>query len=283
LRIRLLILLAVCFVTGCSSVQEAPDATDRNEAETIGLYQLAGELRTVEVTIQDSKFQLLFDSAGGLTMITPKVAEEIDCVPFGRVVGFRMSGERVNLESCGEFPITLGGTTVKTELFVSDLNTMTPDDFPRIDGVVSLHTFIGHAITIDVSNNTLILENEASLSRRTSEMIPIETRYSRQASGAALDILVPIESSIGPLWFELDSGYPGPVPMPAHSQEYLGIELFPDRATQIEVKIQGAGALEFPAHEWDIIYDGVLGAAAMEQMVITLDLANHKAWVLTRN
>jgi hypothetical protein len=38
---------------------------------------------------------LLLDTGGGETLIAPRVAAEIGCVPRGRSVGFRLRGERV--------------------------------------------------------------------------------------------------------------------------------------------------------------------------------------------
>jgi hypothetical protein len=61
----------------------------------VDLVPYAGRLLTVRAVAGVDTLRLLFDTGGGRTLLVPDVAHRLGCIPSGRVVGFRMSGERV--------------------------------------------------------------------------------------------------------------------------------------------------------------------------------------------
>jgi hypothetical protein len=79
----------------------------------------------------------------------------------------------------------------------------------------------------------------------------------------------------GPVWLELDSGNTGPSILAPHAVEELGI------AAGGPIDIEGLGPTPCDWVERDIIYDGNLGAAFLEERVLTLDLTNERAFAST--
>ncbi|MEM9001660.1 MAG: aspartyl protease family protein [Bacteroidota bacterium] len=76
---------------------------------TIVLDNCFRTLKSLKVEIENNTYNLLFDTGGGLTMISPKVIEEINRSSYGKSVGFRMSGEKVETELCESVGIRIGG------------------------------------------------------------------------------------------------------------------------------------------------------------------------------
>lgn len=51
---------------------------------------------------------MLLDTGGGATLITPEVARQIGCTPFGRDVGHRMTGEAAEFQRCEALALSAG-------------------------------------------------------------------------------------------------------------------------------------------------------------------------------
>ena len=260
-------------------------------ALTLNPYRM--HLRTVTVSVDGVDREFLFDTAGGVTIITPPVADAIGCRPFGRLTAFRMSGQRVDRPRCTNVGLGLGPLTLgHEEVIVVDLSEYLPSDWPEVGGVLSLSSFEHGAITVDLANNLLIVETAASLAARTHNMQPLTVRFGRQAAGAGLDLFVRVDSSRGPLWFELDSGA-GEVIVARHTAALLGIDLASDRVEHVPARgghceswrvpkakltVAGLGRLKMPVTVEEIIYDGVLGCCFFEGHVLTLDLRTARMW-----
>lgn len=69
-------------------------------AVVIPLNPYLGRLHTLEVEVAGQRLPFLFDTAGGATLLTPKVAAAAGCQPFGRGVGFRHDGQPLALQKC---------------------------------------------------------------------------------------------------------------------------------------------------------------------------------------
>ncbi|HJZ12282.1 MAG TPA: hypothetical protein VJ521_09035, partial [Acidobacteriota bacterium] len=124
-----------------------------DDANSLTFKPYLGRLRTVEASIHNRSYPFLFDTGGGLTIITPAVAKEIGCAPWGRIIAHRMDGQTVPFQRCGSADIGLNGMIVNTEVFVFDLMALLPKDVPPLGGILSLHTFMNHAITINLLQN----------------------------------------------------------------------------------------------------------------------------------
>ena len=99
----------------------------------------------------------------------------------------------------------------------------------------------------------------------------------RQAQGAGLDLFVRVNGEKQrPIWLEIDSGNTGPVLLAPHSLALLGLS--GDRGDTELVFTEGFSE---PA-EWkqaDIIIDGNLGQAFLNNHALSLDLKTSRAWL----
>lgn len=251
------------------------------QATTVRLSDYVAGLRTVDVRIGDSSETrpFLFDTGGGLTILTPDAASEAGCKPFGRLTGFRSDGARLDGPRCDLVHLQIGGQPLEVEAGVFDLMALLGNT-PPISGLIALQTFSDRAITIDLAQGLLVIESENSLAERVANMRPVPLRLGRQAGGAAIDAFIPLTGNPASAWFLVDSGNTGSVIVSPHAQEQLGLsDLASDQSHLAEIHIAGFGALNTEVRFDDRIYDGLLSISSLEQLVITLDLAHGKAWI----
>lgn len=265
LRASLLLLLA------------RPGASIAAAQTTIPLRPYLEVLRTVPVVIGGDTLDFLLDTGGGLTVITPAVAERIGCAPTGRATGFRMRGEKVTMPTCDGLALTLGGRSITTEAAIFDLMSLIGPDHPPVAGMVSLRTLAGQAVTLDLAAGTLVLETPGSLRRRTRAMTPLAVRLANGPAGDALDLMVGVGSGGHTLWFLWDSGHIGPVFLAPHTPGLLGLDTTAVRNVALALAPGRAPATPYAIR--DIIFDGVLGAPLIARAKWTLDLATGRGWV----
>lgn len=242
----------------------------------IELKNYIAGLRTLEATVNGRTGRFIFDTAGGLSLITPEFRAAIGAQAFGRVTAFRHTGEVAAFRRVRVSAVELAGVPLATgELAEYDLMRLL-EGAPRVQGLVGLDVFQDAALTIDFAHERLVLESDDSLRKRVRTMHPLRLRLSRQGGGAALDVFVAVDAPRGPLWLELDSGNAGPVILAPHAVAELGTAGGADSTATLRL----APGLEFagPVVTKDIIYDGLLNAAFFQHHVVTLDLRTGRAW-----
>lgn len=255
------------------------------EPVELALQDYMGVLVTLEVGVGEETLPFLFDTGSGLTMITPELADRLGLQTFGRVTGFRMDGGRVDLARCQETRFGVGSVDIEIEPVVFDLMRLIPQGWPEVGGVVSLHTFQNHAITLDLGGSRLILETEASKLSRTDTMHRLSVRFPRQASGSSVDLMAEAAAKTGTMWLEVDTGNTGPVRLAPHALQQLGA---PEDsaggpwAGAIDLDIAGLGSVDVAAVEADLIYDGVLNIDTIRKMILTVDFPGRQAWAVLR-
>ena len=249
------------------------------QARSVPLSDYIAGFRTVEVGLGRSgeTHTFLFDTGGGITVLTPATAAELGCTPFGRMTGFRSSGERLDGPRCGIVVMELGGQTFRDETAVFDLMALL-GNAPPVSGLISLYTFRELPITLDLSRNLLVLETPESLRERVRDMEPADIRVGRQAGGTALDVFLAIQGEPLPAWFLVDSGNTGNVIVAPHARRQIGLPEGELEAGRFH--IDGVGGFEAALTFSDRIYDGVLNIGTLQRMVLTLDLARQRAWLL---
>jgi hypothetical protein len=253
-------------------------AVPKDEPLELQLSTYVGALRTVPIRVGASESPFLFDSGGGATVISLATAQAIGCTPFGRGTGFRHDGTRVEGQRAGPIDISIGGFRRTGEVGVLDLDTMFAG-MPKIGGIVSLQTFDGRAITLDLAHERLVVETAASLETRSRHARELVTRIARPAAGAALDVFVAVDGRHGPLWFELDSGNVAPVLLAPHAFAELGVEApTPGKGKKLELPVRGLGPVACDVEAKEMIYDGLLNIDFCRRFSITLDLANGRSW-----
>lgn len=250
----------------CAACATAPKRGGRELAapELLALEPFMNtDLRTVKVAAGGRTWRFLFDTGGGVTVVSPQVAQLVGCRPAGRLTAHRMSGERLDAPRCDSVPLALGGVALSPDAIVMDLAALMPPEWEHIDGLVSLQTIEALPFTLSLAENRLVLETRASLEARVAAgMQPVPFRVARPAGGAAVDVFVRVGAE-PPLWMILDSGNIDRVVLAPHAAKQLGSETF-----------EG-----LPVRELDILYDGNLGAEYLKTRVVSVDLAGGQMWM----
>jgi predicted aspartyl protease len=248
------------------------------------LRPYAGALKSVDVTVGRHMLPFILDTGGGISIITPEVAGEVGCIPFGRLTAFRHNGERIELQRCGKVALGVGSMNVDVETAIFDLMAVLrkAGDLPVVGGLIALDAFEKMPVTFDYANNRLTVESPASLKHRLEGMAPLSIRLSRQAGGASLDLFVEVRAKRGTIWLELDSGNNGPVLLSKHAIEQLGLDAA-QTSLPLTLDVIGLGAVKCEAAVGDLIYDGLLNARFLNDAVLTVDLASTRAWAKLRS
>ena len=251
----------------------------------IPLETYMGMLETVRVEIGGQTMPFIFDTAGGMTILTPAVADRLGLERYGRVTGFRMSGERVDLPRLGETSIGMGPLELSVEPVVFDLMALLPEGWTELGGLISLHTLKDRMVTLDLGNSLITFETEASLADGVSGKTPVRARLGRQAGGSALDLFLEVQAPGGNLWIEIDSGNTGPVLLAPHALAQLGITAAGGPESwqgQCTLDFGGECALVVEAAKKDVIYDGVLNLSTIKKLVMTIDIPGERVWLARR-
>jgi len=113
-------------------------------------------------------------------------------------------------------------------------------------------------------------------------MAPVSIRMSRQAGGAALDVFMEVSTPSGSIWLELDSGNAGPVLLSPHALTQLALSPLEEQPRRVTLTVRGLGPTTLDVAGKDVIYDGLLNAAFLESIVLTVDLPSGRAWAVRR-
>lgn len=271
------ILISIIFMA-CSAIESDQDII--KEPIEISLNPYVGRLLTVNALVGDDTLKLLFDTGGGETYIGPDVAHRLGCIPSGRSVGFRMSGEMVESQYCHDISLSIGGVSFHHEsIGVWDINSVLPEELPRLDGILSLKTFLNQPFTIDLSSKCLILESKKSLEDRTNTMTRLESRIATGPDGSELTIFLQgkIEDNG---WFLLDSGNLDVVLV---SQNLVNKKLVDSTESsniwESELKLRNLSSVSTRFRTKEIIYDGALSEEFMRKWIFTFDISINAVWI----
>ena len=248
----------------CGRVDVAPLTAAR--ADTIPLRPFFRELRTVTGTLGGQEGQWLFDTGGGVTLITPDVARRAGCTPAGSGVGVRMSGEPVRFQWCQGLSLQLAGMTVRLErIAVLDVNALLPEPLRTLSGVVSLDAFAGRHLTIDWPAARVIASD-----RTDTAALALPVHLATGVDGTQLTAFTPVAGANGPLWMLLDSGNIEGTIIGQHVVRDGRVPMSRDSTLGVPAT-RGAARLRYVAKP--ILYDGVLGTAFFQLGAVSIDLA----------
>ena len=257
-------------------------ATAQTAPRSIPLGDYFG-IRTVEVTVAGETGQFLLDTGGGISVVSPALAEKAGCRPFAQITGFRLSGERLTMPRCDDLAITAGGEAlIVPSAGVFDLAALLPPEGPRIEGLIALDVLADRPFTLELGTGRLTFETPDSLAARTATATELPIRFHRQAGGISLTVMTRVPTAQGDLWMQLDSGSDGALQVARTSAEPLG--LVPDIDRQpLRLKLIGVDgrevATDVEARVRDMIIDGNIGHPVMTDWVMTFDLAEGRLWV----
>jgi hypothetical protein len=245
------------------------------------LKPLRERLRTIDVTMEGISGEFLFDTAGGVTMISPDFAKRIGCTPQARLVGFRMMGDRVDVQRCDGYSLDIEGTTwTPHNIGVLDLSPYLAPGEVAPDGNLAFDAFDGRTVTLDAANNMLIVETVDTLPARLANAIELPARLSREVQGAALAVNIGIPTTHGLAWFELDSGNGGSILVSRHLAAEFKLDPTAQGPQQLELELApGIHLSTDRAFTPEMIIDGNLGMPFLLRNVVTFDLAKGRIWV----
>lgn len=221
-----------------------------------------------------------FDTAGGVTLISPALAAKIGCKPWGRLSGHRMMGDRLDMPRCDGVALRLGEQAYRLPVAgVFDITTLLPEGAAPVDGSIALDAFAGKAITIDFPAMRLIVESPDSLRERAAQATALPVSLSRELQGRALAASVGIPTRAGTAWMELDSGNGGTILVAKPYARLFGLDPEEKGPQKADFAVGAALRAQGDAFTPDMILDGNLGMPFLKDKVVTLDLAAGKLWV----
>jgi len=169
----------------------------------------------IKTTFNNVEGNFLFDTGGGMTMLTKKFADRIGALKKmdGGYTAFRATGERIDVDLYQATSLKLGSIAENNPLL-----TYIDVDFGPIDGLISLMTFKNQPFTIDYSNKVIVLENRATLTalKKTGHLVPLQLDISRDKTlGIAgyftlnkkVNLQLIIDSGAGTDVFRINSKY----------------------------------------------------------------------------
>ena len=255
-------------------------AATRQDGTVVPLTLYDAKQPTIEAVVAGHRRTFLFDTGEGVTMISPALAKELGCEPWGNISAFRMLGERLDVKRCDEVSFDIGGERRKAaSVIVYDLAEIAGKGAPPLDGAVGLDLFAGRMITLQFGTRRLIVETPRSAKRRIRYSVEVPLRLSRP-DGLALDVNLGVSTPRGLAWMELDTGNAGPTIFVSQAMAPL-LGLDPGTRDPQDVIVHLAKttlrtrARVFP----NMIIDGNIGMQLARNRDITLDLKNARAWL----
>jgi hypothetical protein len=245
--------------------------------QVIRLERFRKALWKVHVTINGVPGDFLFDTGGGVTLLSKDFAPKIECRYWGRSTGYNMFGKRGDGPHCDSVQL-MAGKTALTPVNVGQMDF--GDQFPgdkAPDGLLSLDAFDGKAITIDQVAGTLTIETPASLAARVEHMKELPMRLVRDCSARCLNAFVAVPTPSGLTWLILDSGAGGVSLIARDYAEAFGLDPAV-KQQRLRIGIAPGIDVDSPVMVTDMIMDGNLGQPFMSQYVLTLDIRNGRLW-----
>jgi hypothetical protein len=259
---------------------EARSAHTRAEQQAlIPLAPYLASQASLEAAVKGVRGRFMFDTGEGLTSVSPQFAAKIGCMPWGRVTGFRMSGERIDTPHCDELDFQLAGRTLHAPaVLILDIMKLMGDGGPRIDGAMGLDVFAGQTITI-LPRKAIVIETPESLARRVARATPLKIRLVRDAEGLSLAVNGAVKTPKGDAYMELDSGNGGSLVVANHIAPLLGMPVDMSTPTSERFELGNGLVVEGKTRTRDLIMDGNIGAQFLNRFALTLDLKNGRAWL----
>src|SRR5690348_17140723 len=177
--------------------------------QVIKLQRFRKALWKVHVNVKGKPGDFLFDTGGGVTLLTEEFSKGIDCKYWGRNTGYNMFGKRGDGPHCDNVQL-IAGDVALTPVNIGKIDF--GDQFPgdkAPDGLLSLDAFDGKVITLDQKAATLTIETDRSLKKRVRTMKEFPLRVARECSGRCLSAFLGVKTPDGMTWLNIDSGAGG--------------------------------------------------------------------------
>jgi hypothetical protein len=258
-------------------------AKDPLPAAPEAVFRLEPYRKTIALrgSVRGHEGLFLFDTAGGISLLSPDFAKKIGCDSWGRISGHRMMGDRLDAPRCDNVPVDLGDATFDLPVVaLVDITKFLPEGATPVDGSLALDMFDGRVVTLDFPGRRLIVETPASLAERTKTAKEVPAKLAREIQGRALAVNVGVPTRKGMLWMELDSGNGGTVLVAAPYAELVGLKRDVEQPQQADFAVTDefrATGMAFAPDK--MILDGNLGMPFLRDKVVTFDLARGRVWL----
>ena len=268
------LLAIICFLSPSLVFAAKPAA----KPQVIKLERFRKALWKVHITVKGKAGDFLFDTGGGVTLLSEEFSKGVDCNYWGRLTGYNMFGKRSDGPHCDNVQLNAGDVAL-TPVSVGKIDfgdRFAGDKTP--DGLLSLDAFDGKAITLDQRAGILTIETPTSLASRTKAMKELPFRLARECSGRCLSAFVGVPIREGMTWLILDSGAGGVSLISKDHARFFGLD--PERKEQrLKYEVAPGLPIDSPVVVTEMIMDGNLGQPFMSQYVITFDLAKGRLWI----
>ncbi len=243
------------------------------------LQTLPGGALGLQAEIAGHKGLFLFDTGGGVTIVTPATAISSGCRVWGRITGFRATGACLDTPRCDSVHVSFGGRDFTAPIAaVFDLERLVSPDMPVLSGLIALDLFAGRMITIRPLAHQLILETATSLPERVRGSRAVPIRFVRDVEGVALTVDGAVGTSAGQAWMELDTGNLGPLLVGEHVAPLLGLDATRSDRQAASFALVGGVPVKGAARVARLIMDGDVGQSVLGGWDVTLDLDGGRAW-----
>ena len=274
--------LVLVFLAGVSAISGEAAARTAGAAAPEAVMKLEPYRRSVAVrVVANGKPGLFtFDTAGGITVISPAFARQVGCQPWGQEVGYSMTGTRFANPRCDNFAFSVNGVPLTSPVAsVMDVAPLLAPDAEPIEGLLALDVFAGKTITFDAAGGQLIVESPGSLSARIAGARELPMSIAREAGGVALATYVVIPTAKGPVRFEIDSGNGGTLLVSKAYAEVLGLDPKAEKPVRGVFKVADGIEAKGLIFIKDLNINGNLGMPFLKDWVVTLDLKRSRMWI----
>ena len=278
-KIPALIFVGLCFVN--AQIQANGTKKLRNSVvgpQVIKLQRFRKALWKVHITVKGKPGDFLFDTGGGVTLVTEEFSKGVECKYWGRSTGYNMFGKRGDGPHCDDVQLMAGNAALApVNIGKIDFGGQFPGDKDP-DGLLSLDAFDGKAITIDQKAATLTIETDRSLKKRIGTMNEFPLRVSRDCSGRCLSAFLGVKTPDGMTWLNIDTGAGG---VSLIAKEYAAsFNLDPEKKEQqLNFQLSPGIVIGGPVFVTDMIMDGNLGQPFLSRYVVTIDLQRGRIWI----
>ena len=276
MKTPILLVAAVIAMTGSTHAiarrDPAPQAVLKLEPYRRGV--------AVRVNANGKPGLFVFDTAGGMTVVSPGFAKQAGCRPWGQEVGYSMTGTRFATPRCDGFAFSVDGRKLVAPVAgVMEVAPLLAKDAEPIEGLLALDVFANETITIDPAGGRLIVESPESAAARIAGARELPLAIARENGGIALATYVMVPTARGPLRFEIDSGNGGTLLVSKAYAEALGLDGGAEKPVQGAFKVADGIEARGLILVKDLNINGNLGMPFLKDWVITLDLRRSRMWI----
>lgn len=259
-------------------------------------FEYLKHVLTVPVRVAGIQTRFILDTGIGLCLISEALAARVGCQPDGSTfTGQRMSGQAVTIPLGTLSSLDIGehaSRDIRVGIF--DMHAMA--GLEQVEGFLSLTSFRTLPMTIDYAAGLVILEDEASLSRRAKRgtSVPAQVDYDGCSTRLLIRLELPsgrvitVEVDTGSEDIILDESLAADVGVDLHHQTTRRHEATDETGHQFaryfakasgDISVTGAPDYRVTAPDvmfQKIIYDGLVGDKFLRGFTTTYEVANER-------